>query len=295
MSKIKIILLLVLLSLLMPLSTKAAEYSHLHLVNYANPTPLNEIKRRYEAYDLTDGNLTRKIQFNTEYNEETCSIGSYDLEVTITNSLGGTTTKHDIILVRDFISPTISSNVKEIIIDTSKEFDLNSIYQYLIIEDNLDTVFDNIIIEGLEAIFDEVGYYSLKCYVIDSSTNKSNVIELNILAIKTITEHLITSSLNVNTNSLSKEEIIKLFIENFEVPNGYNEIKIISNYFEATDDGIYPATIHFIFADGTSEQYTFKIELKNAQNNTNYLQVYWFTGAAIFLIIIGVIIYRKRR
>ena len=236
MAKIKIIFLLTLLTLLIPLSTKASEYCHLHLVNYAHPTPLSEIKKRYEAYDLTDGNLTQKIEFNTEYSEDNCSIGSYALEVMITNSLGYTTTKHDIILVRDFISPKISSSANEIIIDISKEFDINTIYQYLTIEDNLDDISDNIVIEGLEAIFDEVGRYSLKCYVIDSSTNKSNVIELNILAIKTITEHLISDSLNVNSTTLTKEEIIKLFIENFEVPNGYEEIKIISNYFEATDD-----------------------------------------------------------
>lgn len=298
MGKIKVILLLIplLFFLVKAPDLSAREYTHLHIVDLANPTPLEKIKKHYSAYDINEGYITDRITFKTDYDEKNCQVGSYDLEVSITNSAFYTTTIIDTILVRDFKAPTITVKKEYLEIDISKELDLSQIYEALEIVDNLDITFE-LIIEGLEDIYTACGEYTLFVYVIDSSTNTSNKVELKVSTFETIKKTILTTTIPLNRLDITKEEIIALFLDNASIPQGYTRAELSTPFLNPPiSNGIYPAEIRFYYADGTSILYTFKLEYRQeAESSNTYIKPLIITGATIGLLLIGFIIYRKRR
>lgn len=292
-------LLFIALLLLFFIPTKADEHKcNLHIVDYANPMTLEEIKERYTAYDYIGQLLTSKLQFETTYDETTCSIGSYELIVSVEDTEGRRIVQIDQILVRDFVAPVAALQIPSITVEEGKVLTLEYLLEYVHFQDNLDGPITNpaqIVIENLPDAPLEEGAYILNMYCLDSSTNPSNMVTLNVQVIDPNPSLLLPITLEVQSSALSKESVIEQWLENYSLPNDYTSIELSSSYFTSTPaDGIYTIEAMTTFEDGSTMTYYFKLNVSIPQEEKKELWI-WITGAIILVVIgVSIIIYKKR-
>lgn len=293
MRKIKLILLFIII-LLLQSSSANPNYQNVHIVNYENPLSLKTIKSRYLAFDSIDGDITKNIEFETAYNENNCHLGTYDLKVSITNSRYITKTHYDLILVKDFNGPIISTANSEIYIDLSNNNIKDDILNSLVIEDNIDKEFSEIVISNIEQLYTP-GQYIVEVYVVDSQTNKSNTISLTINVFESVINNILNYEMTLETPNVSQDEIINKFLKDNEISTNYQSISINSNYF-ANDitSGIYISTITIIYENDLCHKYEFKINYKPAvtSDQPNYT-IYIVIFTSSFILILLIIFYRK--
>lgn len=278
--------------------TNAKKYAYVHIVDYANPTPLKEIKEKYQAKDYLDGDITNQLTFLTDYDETTCLVKDYALIVSVTNSQNNTTVLEDIISVRDFIAPELSLIHPELTIDLSNPNYMEQIQDNLILKDNLDTEFHQIIYEGIENLEQGPGNYILKIYAIDSSTNKSKPQSLLLHAYQSITEELLTTTLEFTQTLPTEAEIIAYALQKNLISSDYETIHLESNYFSKEKTGIYKLCINTSYKDGTFIKYygLLKIQIKASQQNQEFPMVSLITYIILgVLFLLGCFLYWKRR
>ncbi len=272
-------------------------YTSTHIIDFASPTPLQDIEKRYTAYDLIDGDLTNSLVFETEYTAETCTIGYYDLVVSVTNSRMKTTCRTDKIYVKDFIPPVIETTQKEIMLDISKEINVNSFLDYLIITDNLDTKFENIVVENLEEL-QEVGIHSIHIYVFDSSFNKSNVVTLQVHTFESVQTEILNDCIEIKNKELSKQEILSWFLDHNFIQLEDNSYALESNYFSTPhQSGVYQVALKICNPDETCQIYMTKIKVIRDNippKETKRIELIILISI-ISMSILGIILYRKRR
>ncbi len=299
MRKLSLILILLFLSLSFGVvSAKAKKYAYVHIVDYANPTPLKEIKEKYQAKDYLDGDITNQLTFLTDYDETTCLVKDYALIVSVTNSQNNTTVLEDIISVRDFIAPELSLIHPELTIDLSNPNYMEQIQDNLILKDNLDTEFHQIIYEGIENLEQGPGNYILKIYAIDSSTNKSKPQSLLLHAYQSITEELLTTTLEFTQTLPTEAEIIAYALQKNLISSDYETIHLESNYFSKEKTGIYKLCINTSYKDGTFIKYygLLKIQIEASQQNQEFPMVSLITCIILgVLFLLGCFLYWKRR
>lgn len=276
-------------------------YTHVHIVNYDNPLSFDEIKARYTSYDAVDGNLTDRLIFHSDYEqdylENRLSIKSYSLFVSVTNSKNKTIEWEDEISVRDFTAPLLSTKEKEISIDLSKENPQETLVSYLIISDNYDTVFEHFIFEGLEDIEQGAGTYSIRCSTMDSSGNSSNEVILILHCFETIQRQIASAPILIENKALSSNELLALFLQNNTIDTAYQEVQIQTSYLDTPlKQGIYQAEFTFNYADGTQQIYQCKIiNTLTIEKKKDDKIIYISLSCILLLACIGVFIYRKRR
>jgi len=295
--KIKLLTLIISTSLILLFSIgiNAKTSSWVHLVDIANPMPLEQIKQRYTAHDIIDGDLTNKITFSTSYNHLSCTVGEYDLIVSVTNKRNITKEQIDKILVRDFINPTILIKEPSITISLGNQTPLEIIKNNIIFSDNLDTnlLEENIIIKN-QPTFLEEGIFQLEIYCLDTSLNPSNTVSFEVEIIDNTISTILSTVLNV-TKKHTKNEIIELLKKEHNIANEYKNISIESSYFDKeTKEGTYYAKIIITHNDDQIETITFKINYN--QNNLFDIPMWIFYTlfGIIILIITLFIIYKKR-
>ena len=293
---LKISIILIMCIIFTSINTNASDnenYTHLHVVDINSPISLQDIKERYVAYDNTDGLITNKIIFETEYDISSIQIGTYDLYVSVTNSLGYTTSFLDQILVRDFSKPTINFIEETITIDLSTDDIKSKILSNTIIYDEYDNDFKIIILEQEKLMYE--GQYNISYYVEDASSNISNILSITVNIIETIKKNIIPLTININSNNLSKEDIINLFRTKNPIEQEYKNIEIESNYFNnPKNNNIYETSIIVYFKDDHIEKYFFKIHYEETNNNSTNFKYYMFLGVISSLLLISIIIYKKR-
>lgn len=299
MRKLSLILILLFLSLCFGVvSANAKKYAYVHIVDYANPTPLKEIIEKYQAKDYLDGDITNQLTFLTDYDETTCLVKDYALTVSVTNSQNNTTVLEDIISVRDFIAPELSLIHPELTIDLSNPNYMEQIQDNLILKDNLDTEFHQIIYEGIENLEQGPGNYILKIYAIDSSTNKSKPQSLLLHAYQSITEELLTTTLEFTQTLPTEAEIIAYALQKNLISSDYETIHLESNYFSKEKTGIYKLCINTSYKDGTFIKYygLLKIQIEASQQNQEFPMVSLITYIILgVLFLLGCFLYWKRR
>lgn len=292
--KLSFLLICIILITLYNITISAKSGCWIHLVNISDPIPLEQIKARYTANDKNDGNLTKEIKFQTKYNHLNCEIKEYELLVSVTNTKNITTKQKDKIVVRDFISPTIYANSSTIIVSLDETNIKKIIKDNIIFTDNLDTeLFEhNLLIENLPQKLEE-GLYTIEIYCFDSSTNKSNTIELNLDIVDNSKSIILDQIINV-TKRYSKNSLIDIFKQYYDLSN-YKDISIESSYFNTKcKEGIYYVKLTIIKNDNSKEIITFKL---NYQENNLFTTSNWIIyalGVCIMTIIIFIIIYKKR-
>lgn len=300
MKKIKCIFALLLLPLFI-IQTNAEEekiYTHVHIVDYDHPLSFDEIKARYTSYDTLDGNITDKIRFQSDYeedfNQNELSIKNYSLLISVTNTRNHTTKWEDQISVRDFTAPIVETKDKEISIDISKEKIGDALRKQLIITDNYDTTFENCFFEGVS---DVPGSYSIVCYVKDSSGNTSNRITLFVHIYESIKRQLVLTPILLEDKALAPSELLTLFLQANTIDESYQNVEVQSTYFDTPQkEGIYQLNFVFDYVEGYQQIYQCKlINSISKKKKKDDKIIYISLGSILFLFGIGIIIYRKRR
>lgn len=304
MRKIKYCLFLLLLFPILSAQVKAMDkesYAHVHIIDYDHPLSFEEIKSRYASYDAIDGNLTEQIQFNSsyeaDYKNNTLAVKTYALDVSVTNSRKVTVKWTDEISVRDFTAPILSLEPKEITVDIATEDIEMVLIHSLNIKDNWDTVFSNYEIKGLEALELGPGTYYISCYVTDSSGNVSNEVYITVHIVESFKKQICLTPICIENEKLSETELLALFLQRNNIETGYTSAQVKSSYFSTpTKEGIYQAEFSFDYEDGVQKIYQCKIvntilEEKKKDDKIIYISF----GCILFLVGLGIFIYRKRR
>lgn len=277
--------------------TKA--YQYVHIVDILHPTPLEEIKKKYSAYDSKDGNITNIIEFQTEYNANTCIVSSYELFVLVEDSDGHTSSQTDLIIVRDFIPPKGEQISKEIIINL-QDVNIETIFSHFNFVDNLDgqiTDIKQFHINGLSFEELSVGTYDFSCYVEDSSTNTSNVIDTKLTIVDSSEVKILDYTLNIKEPILQEDELLNMVLVENILPSNYQKIELQSAYLSSPQKpGIYPVTILIYFENMETERYQFKLNYQQEEKNKSQEHWLWITCSSLLaVVVLGIVIYIKRR
>lgn len=303
MKKISILLCTCVLFFFCALQSNAAyeeTYAHYHIIDIDHPLSFEEIKKRYEAYDYVDGNITESIQFESEYEQDyllqKIKVFDYSLQVTSLNSRGKQRIWKDVISVRDFTAPILNFNTSELSIDLSTENLQQKIIEALSIEDNWDKEGFLYSFYGIEETKAGSGTYTLGISVEDQSKNRSTIKYINVSITESIQKFISKKPILVEKSNLNETALIQEFLKNTIISFPYKTIIVKSNYLEATQkQGIYQAQFEFYNEDELICIYQCKIinqfETKKKKDKTIYLSL----SIMGILFIIGMIIYRKRR
>ena len=146
-----------------------------HIVDCDHPTPLSEIQARYRATDNVDGDITKKLVFETNYDPNHLSIGSYYILMHVTDNAKHTTYAADIIIVKDFTPPSINLSKKEHVIEVHTSFTFEDAKKFFTAQDNY-TPQDSIywtFKDEYKNQFDKVGTYTITATASDLEKNSS--------------------------------------------------------------------------------------------------------------------------
>ena len=159
----------------------------------------------------------------------------------------------------------------------------------LVLSDNIDILESNSLkIEGIDLNNIPLGISNINVYCIDSSTNKSNILNLNVIVINSLKK--IDYTLKTN-EKLSKDQVINHLIENEIIPNTYDTIILESSYFNK-DSNFGMHTAYVILKSKTEEtSYSFIIEYIEKENEFDQDLV---LTIIISIFVLELIIYVKR-
>ncbi|MDE7384157.1 MAG: hypothetical protein K2M84_00185 [Anaeroplasmataceae bacterium] len=295
-----VIILLLFASFAIHVHAEEEANTHVHIVDYDHPISFEEIKARYTSYDAIDGNLTERLIFQSEYEEDynknSLSVKSYPLYVSVTNSRNKTIKWEDEISVRDFTAPVLSSTEKEISIDLSKDDVQTILSSMLTIIDNYDTTFNSFNFEGLEELEQGPGTYSLRCFVEDNSRNSSNEIILIVHCYETIQRQIASTPILIENKALDTNELLASFLQNNNIEPNYQTVQVQTSYLDnPLKQGIFQAQFIFNYPDGKQQIYQCKIVnslvLKKKKDDKI---IYISLSCILLLTALGIILYRKR-
>ena len=100
---------------------------------------------------------------------------------------------------------------------------------------------------------------------------------------------LIKDTLIIETLTLSKEELINIIIDNYNIPNNYNNIEINTNYLNSPEYNKIYSVILTVQYDDEIINYNLKLKTINSskenKNNTSIIIISLITIILIFLFI----------
>ena len=100
---------------------------------------------------------------------------------------------------------------------------------------------------------------------------------------------LIKDTLIIETLTLSKEELINIIIDNYNIPNNYNNIEINTNYLNSPEYNKIYSVILTVQYDDEIINYNLKLKTINSskenKNNTSIIIISLITLILIFLFI----------
>lgn len=149
------------------------------VVDVNNPLSLDTIFDliKLEAWDETDGNLTRQIQVDsTTYDADNIKVGIHEVNLSVTDKSGNRSEATFYIQVLDNDSPEFSG-ILEYRVSYNNPIEESSIRQNLFVSDNYDT---DLTLELISNTYtpnqNKVGNYQLIYLVKDSSDNQTEIV-----------------------------------------------------------------------------------------------------------------------
>lgn len=261
-------------------SIQPNQFTYIHLIDKASPLSLKQIFERYQSNFLT---------FQTDYLETKAETKNYPLYVTYHSLDGFEITWMDYIYVRETNPPSIIPKEIDVLIDLSNPPD-ESFYKDLFdITDN-DKIID---IQFMQEPCSEDSFL-LICQATDSSMNTSTA-QILCHTYYSTKEMILPITLEVHQNTLSKQEILSMLLEEFTLPSGYLNLLLDTNYFY-NKDGIYIVKVTLSFENDMQNIYFFKINLKNEPTEKKEDKTLFYVSISTFLLlfIVFLIIYHKR-
>ncbi|MCM1131181.1 MAG: DUF5011 domain-containing protein [Roseburia sp.] len=107
-----------------------------HFVDCDHPTPLSEIKARYQAIDNVDGDISKNLVFETNYDPNHLSIGTYYILMHVKDNANHITYAADIIRVKDFTPPSIELSKTEHVVEVHTSFTFEDAKKFFTAQDN---------------------------------------------------------------------------------------------------------------------------------------------------------------
>lgn len=209
--------------------------SKTHLISVESPLSLDEIKDRYSATDEVDGDITNRLEFQTDYNPEIPTPRSYYILVSVTDSAGNTTYAADIILVKDITKPTTTLTETEITIEVGTVYTIEDIKPKFIFNDNYSNEqnLKTYINDYYHDSYDKVGEYTVVGRCMDEAGNNSEYATYTIKVVDTQNPDifLLDGSNRLEADHVLSDDEIKQY---FKIVDNYyeiecSEIEIITN------------------------------------------------------------------
>ncbi len=229
-----------------------------HFINIDNRIPIKEIEARYTANDAVEGDVTDRLEFQTNYDPNDCSLGQFYITATVSDSVGNINTIVDIIHVIDVKCPVIDvvSN-KEIPVKTP--FTSEEAYKLFKCTDNsgyCKVSYD----DNYNSRYNEVGQYYIIATAVDESNNKTSAtLTINVVdKIKPTITLKNTSQKDIKADHvLSDEEIKNLFsvTDNYDTLSSDNII-IEENTCTGTEGQKYILRISVTDSSGNKQDFT---------------------------------------
>lgn len=270
--------------------------TRIHVVDVEHPLSIEQIKKKYTAFDIHDGNITDSLEFEIfDYDPKECTEGLYPVRISITNQKKKTETRTDYILVRDFVPPTLHLSQNNLTVYMEEQISRELILDFIEFSDNRDSSYQDLIIDGFPQAPIEAGIYDLSVSVTDSSDNLSNQEHFLLQIEDSHPVTVLSLTLHLNGRGRTQNDIIQMFLKENIISSPYQQITAESDYFSTEQtNGTFPVLLSVVMEDGTRQTYSFKIELKEKKSLWTFL---WIgIGGGVFLIVmtIGIVIYRKR-
>ncbi|MDL2292245.1 DUF5011 domain-containing protein [Acholeplasma sp. OttesenSCG-928-E16] len=103
-----------------------------------NPISLMNLLKNYTAVDENDGNLTSSIVVVSDnYSRNKTKLGSFQVTISVTNSVGNTSTKIITVKIKDLAAPQFAENtLTEIELEPGERFDVYAFLDELVVTDN---------------------------------------------------------------------------------------------------------------------------------------------------------------
>ncbi len=244
-----------------------------HFSSIDHPLSLASLKERYQATDNVDGNITNRLQFETNYNPDKPLLGSYYFIVKATDNAGHEACAIDIIHIKDFIPPVISfkDNKSEIDIEVNSSFSVEDAKKYFSATDNY-TPKEQLrysYTDNFSKHMNKLGNYSYTCYVQDSDHNQSRAtLKINIVDTTKPTIILNGGGDTIYSDHvLEDNEILALF----SVSDNYytisnSQIQITSNTCTGKQGTEYRITLRVTDGSNNTQEQTFKYYLTDMES-----------------------------
>jgi len=158
------------------------------VTNYDNPITEAQIRTYIHAYDNVDGDISHLIQLaSATYDPATASVGQYELNYSVTDSAGNSSTLKVFVLVKDVTAPEMMLEEYMSTVSYTQTFDVEALKSTIsnLASDNYDAnsnILVTILSNGYTANKAIPGLYDITFEASDSAGNKSQMIyQINVI------------------------------------------------------------------------------------------------------------------
>ena len=240
-----------------------------HFISVDNMLPLDQIKARYSAYDNVDKDISNRLEFESNYNQNN-TVGKYYIIASVSDLAGNRTVSIDYIIVKDLTNPTIYLEQSPYIVNVYDEITTNQILNNFIVNDNFspkDKLVKTIVENTYQDQFNKVGEYTISCYVSDENKNRSDIVSLKVIVQDNINPviTLTAGGSTIIANHVLNNDEIKALLT---VTDNYyslspNEITITSNTCTGEQGKNYQLTVTITDGSGNVGESTFDYYLSD--------------------------------
>ena len=265
-----------------------------HKINYDSLLSLAEIKARYTARDNYDKDITSKIKFETNYpnDKSNVKIGEYYITARVSDSSNNEASVTNKIIVEDTTAPKFTGTLSYVV-QYGESFTTANIINGLSCNDNYEKVIPSSkfkITGDKQYNPEQLGDQNFEVSYTDGSGNRGSCsVKVTVVDNEAPIITVIDTVKISPANRLNEEEILKILRSSNKISSDYLEASIESDYFDATEEGIYTSLCRVKEKDGSVNLYRFKIDLNsnNAMEATDNTNLWIIVGVSGGLLLIG--------
>ncbi len=228
-----------------------------HFVDYDNPLSFEDIKKRYQATDNVDGDITNRLSFQTNYDPSHLNIGTYYVLIQVSDEAKNITYAADLIHVKDFAAPKITLSKKEHIVEVHTAFTSEDAKKLFSASDNhtpaasIQWTYN----DQYQNKYNTLGTYTITATAQDLDNNTSS---------ETLTIHVVDTTKPVITLAAGGDTILA------DHPLTDSEIrtllKVSDNYYTLSTSQIQ--IVENTCTGTQGKNYTLKVKITDGSNNT---------------------------
>ncbi len=231
-----------------------------YITNFDNPYSLKEIKSWFTAYDETDGDITSKIVFETNYPSDLSLLkpGNYLFKISVMDNSQNESTFIMNLYVIDNKAPNVIS--QRVIVHNNNLLSTKEILKKVKAIDNFDgeiPIEEEHIIQNTYEGSTKIGDYFIDIEVSDSSSNKTThrIVVQIIDKINPIIN--LKSDIFLSSSKLSTEEFIRNYMEATDETDGdiTNKIKINLDNYKKNFNKIGEYVCYAMISDNAGNEY----------------------------------------